>query len=358
MIPQQQQYNSLLCTGYTNDKSFVVRGLNIGIFNNTQKDVEYETTISMAKEEAFIPRKIMLHKQDNNMLILHPTMKETVYNMDLHNGKTCERWHMNDFNVKEILPINKNAQSTSASTLLGLNTAGFFMIDARMEEKIIKDCCFQYANNQRFSCGATTNRGDLVLGTSKGTIKLFNHKKLVSNAYSRHNAKKINGIYNKIKATSNLNNITNEIIGIDVTADGNWILATCKTYLLLIFSGLEDNTTGFDKPLISKGVKMFYLNINANDKTVKNVSFTPAQFNAGNNAEKHILTSTGKFLITWDFEKMKKEFYKNDKNLEQCIIREYQIKKYEYNIILDKFRYKDDKSIVVLFQNDVCLSKI
>lgn len=36
------------------------------------------------------------------------------------------------------------------------------------------------------------------------------------------------------------------IIGIDVTADGKWILATCRNYLLVASTALERGTTGFE----------------------------------------------------------------------------------------------------------------
>jgi hypothetical protein len=40
------------------------------------------------------------------------------------------------------------------------------------------------------------------------------------------------------------------IIGVDVTDDGTYILATCKTYLLLICTELkESNVTGFVKAM-------------------------------------------------------------------------------------------------------------
>ena len=37
-----------------------------------------------------------------------------------------------------------------------------------------------------------------------------------------------------------------KVLAVDVTADGQWILATCKTYLMVIPTKI-DGTTGFEK---------------------------------------------------------------------------------------------------------------
>jgi len=40
------------------------------------------------------------------------------------------------------------------------------------------------------------------------------------------------------------------IIGVDVTADGKWVLATCKTYLIVINTEIKDTgVTGFAKSM-------------------------------------------------------------------------------------------------------------
>jgi hypothetical protein len=47
------------------------------------------------------------------------------------------------------------------------------------------------------------------------------------------------------------------ILGVDVSEDGKWILATCETYLLLLTTEATDEsgtTSGFSKSLASKKV--------------------------------------------------------------------------------------------------------
>jgi flagellar hook protein FlgE len=52
-------------------------------------------------------------------------------------------------------------------------------------------------------------------------------------------------------------------------------------------------------------------------------------------AENAIVTSTGQFVIAWDFNKVKKG-----------LLDKYEIKKYEDLVVQDNFRFGDDKEIV------------
>lgn len=61
------------------------------------------------------------------------------------------------------------------------------------------------------------------------------------------------------------------------------------------------------------------------------VSFTPAKFNTGENSmEKTIITSTGPYMITWNFRKIK-----------GGKLHEYSIKKYGEDVIADNFKVYD-----------------
>jgi hypothetical protein len=75
------------------------------------------------------------------------------------------------------------------------------------------------------------------------------------------------------------------------------------------------------------------------------LSFTPAKFNTGPLKERSIVTSSGPYIITWNFRKVR-----------QGKLEEYQIKQYKDQIIADQFKYGDDKSIVVTLPNDVSLA--
>ena len=66
------------------------------------------------------------------------------------------------------------------------------------------------------------------------------------------------------------------------------------------------------------------------------ISFT--RFNLGEGQEENaIVTSSGQFVIAWDFAKVKKGH-----------ISQYEIKKYEDHVVQDSFKFGDDKQIVSL----------
>lgn len=59
------------------------------------------------------------------------------------------------------------------------------------------------------------------------------------------------------------------------------------------------------------------------------------RFNQGGQVENAIVTSTGQYVIAWDFAKVKKGQ-----------LDKYEIKKYEDNVVQDNFKFGDDKEIV------------
>jgi hypothetical protein len=118
---------------------------------------------------------------------------------------------------------------TQQQTLIGLSNNSLFRLDPRLRgQKLVDAECKSYATKNGFSCAATTEQGWVAVGSEKGEIRLFN--KLGINA----------------KAV--LPAIGDPIIGIDVTADGRWLVATCRSYLLLVDCwNKEENTSGFVK---------------------------------------------------------------------------------------------------------------
>ena len=60
------------------------------------------------------------------------------------------------------------------------------------------------------------------------------------------------------------------------------------------------------------------------------------RFNVGEGQEENaIVTSSGPFVIAWDFARVKKGQ-----------INQYEIKKYEDHVVQDSFKFGDDKQIV------------
>jgi len=348
--------NKLLAVGNTNktsNRAFVVRGDKIGVFSSSGDDLKFSTAIEnmmTPEKKTFSPRRLMLHDADKDMLMLGGE-KDKIYHMDLERGQVVDEWDTQGQALSTILPESKYAQSTPQKTLLGLNNSGFFLIDPRVsgKSKIVRSRCFQYSAgaNSRFNCGVTTDQGDLAVGSKNGDIKLFNAKSLQGDAFTHHSAS-YGGLSKAPRAKTRLPGFGDPILAIDVTADGKWILATCKTYLLVIPTSTSDGRSGFTKAMGKE--KPFPRRLQLKRDHVKllggNISFTPARFNMGANAERSIVTSTGPFVVTWNFRKVK-----------QNVLDHYQIKKYAQDVVADQFTYGEDRKIVVAMPDDVRLAK-
>jgi len=339
--------NSLLNVGYSNDRSFVVRGSQIGVFKHTPSNkLKYCTSIKRLKTKdgkLFSPKKAILHKQDRSMLLLHPDENKTVFRMDLERGDIVEEWKTDGMTpVNELFPQTKYSQMTSEDTVLGLNRLGFLYLDPRLpKDKMVSAQSYFYkpSTKAELSCAATTADGKVVAGTRNGDIRLFSENTLNTPKKDAEQAP---------RAKTALPGYGDPIIGIDVSADGQWVLATCKMYLLVIPTSLPDGRTGFDvsmgkqKPIPRRLQLRREHIIEMGGK----ISFTPARFNTGPDKETSIVTSTGPFVVTWNFRKVK-----------QNHLNEYQIKEYKEVVVADQFRYGNDKAIVVATPNDVSMAR-
>jgi hypothetical protein len=184
----------------------------------------------------------MLHDQDTKMILMNPGDPNSLYSMDIERGKVVEEWRIHDdISVNSITPESKFAQTTREQTLVGTSHNALFRIDPRISGNKLVDSQFkQYVSKNAFSAVTTTQAGKLAVASEKGDIRLFDS--IGKNAKTA------------------LPPLGDPITGIDVTADGRWIVATTKTYLLLIDTligeGRYKGNFGFDRsfPATSKPV--------------------------------------------------------------------------------------------------------
>lgn len=74
----------------------------------------------------------------------------------------------------------------------------------------------------------------------------------------------------------------------------------------------------------------------------KPVCFTPAKFNTGPGDEKTIVSSSGPYVITWNFRRIK-----------LGNTHDYVIKQYEEDIVADNFKFGQDRNIIVALGGNV-----
>jgi hypothetical protein len=332
--------NSQLAVGYKHDRSFVVRGSKIGVFKHTPNNhLEFTTNISKIetpKGKLFSPKKVMLHAEDQNMILQDESNPNSLYRMDLEYGKVVDEWKVHDdIPVETFAPENKFAQMSSTQPFLGLSRNALYKIDPRVHgNKLVEENLKQYMSKNDFSAAATTEKGHIAVASNKGDVRLFDRL--------------------GVNAKTHIPALGDPIIGLDVSADGRWALATCKNYLLLIDtlqkSGKNEGKLGFeksfakdDKPqprrlgLTPSHVAQFQ------HETKAPIAFTPAKFNTGlDQNETSIITSTGPFLVTWSLKKVLAG------NREP-----YAIKRYTAEVKADNFEFGSDKNVILALPNEV-----
>ncbi|QNP97667.1 VID27 cytoplasmic protein-domain-containing protein [Yarrowia lipolytica] len=334
--------NKLLAVGTSNDRSYVVRGNRIGVFKNTaDNELEFATTIeniSKPDKTSFNPDKMMLHYQDKHIVLQDKSEGNNLYKMDLEYGKVVDEWKVSDDSkngVVSFAPSAKFAQMTGEQTFLGMANSGLFRIDPRLSgSKLVDSEHKKYATNNQFSALTSTEGGHIAVASQKGEIRLFDRL--------------------GINAKTALPALGDPILGVDVSADGRWILATCKTYILLIDATIKDGKyegeTGF-KRSFAKDAKPRPKRLQISPEHVafmlaetgSGLNFTKAHFNQGpNSREQTVVTSSGPYVVTWSLKKL----LRGDAN-------PYLIKRYSDQVTAGDFRFGTDKNVIVATEDDV-----
>jgi hypothetical protein len=335
------EMNSQLAVGYKHDRSFVVRGSKIGVFKHTPNNhLEFSTNISKVMTpggKLMNPKKVMLHSEDKDLVLQNEGDPNKLYRMDLEYGKVVDEWNVHDdIPVVNFAPEKKFAQMTGEKTFLGVSNNALFRVDPRVSgNKLVESDLKQYASKNDFSALSTTEKGYIAVASNKGDIRLFDRL--------------------GIRAKTSLPALGDPIIGMDVSANGRWILGTTKNYILLIDAqqkdGKNEGKLGFEKPfsadskpqprrlaLTPEHVAQFF------HETGKHVSFTPAKFNTGidGTEETSIITATGPYIVEW-----------NLKRILRGMKAPYKIKRYEEEVKADDFKFGSDKNVIVALPNEV-----
>jgi len=333
--------NSQLAVGYKHDRSFVVRGSKIGVFKHTpDNQLQFSTNISKVATpngKLFSPTKVMLHAEDKDMILQNADNPNSLYRMDLEYGKVVDEWKVHDdIPINTFAPESKFSQMTGEQTFLGLSRNALYRVDPRLSgQKLVDSELKQYVSKNDFSAAATTEKGYIAVASNKGDIRMFDRL--------------------GINAKTHIPALGDPIIGLDVSADGRWVLATTRTYLLLIDALQKEGSAnagklGFEKAFAKDskpqprrlGLTPAHV-AQFQHETKAPLSFTPARFNTGPDAsETTIVTATGPFVVSWSMKKVlagRKD--------------PYSIKRYSEEVKADNFRFGSDRNMIVALPNEV-----
>lgn len=331
------QVNSQLAVAYNNDRTFVVRGDQLGVLSHAGSDgVEHRTTVKFndptRSGQSFQPSKILLQGKDTSMLLLDEADPTRVLRMDLERGEVVEQWgtdRTGGINFNALTLTDKYANLTHNQEFMGLNKNGLMRMDPRTNQLVVQSKKYAAGTRARLEAFATTGAGYIATASENGDIRMFD-------AVGKN-------------AKTHLPGLGDRVIGIDVTEDGCFILATTEKYLLVIDTRVKGEVKGgFQKSMGKNKPQPIKLTISPQDRTkhrMSDISFTTAHFNTGSSMERSIVTSTGPFIVTWSFRAVKQ-------GKKDC----YQVKRFKDSIVADQFAYGNDGKIVITLPNDVTLN--
>eukprot|EP01128_Nolandella_sp_AFSM9_P006672 TRINITY_DN3486_c0_g1_i1.p1 TRINITY_DN3486_c0_g1~~TRINITY_DN3486_c0_g1_i1.p1 ORF type:complete len:691 (+),score=156.89 TRINITY_DN3486_c0_g1_i1:17-2089(+) len=295
--PTSPEKNSFMAAGRKTDFSFVSRGRGFGVYKMNGDEVSYQKSVDGLQDKnghTIDPESMMVHDEDEKLLMLNKRDKNSVYQMDIETGHMVSEFQTDGMTAKALIPITHNAQSTPQKDFRLLSGAGFLRIDPRIAGGVVQNEVFQWSGaTSKFECAATTADGDLVIGSRLGKINLYSRERFAGGGRGV-------GLGDRKSATTVLPGRGDPILGVDVTKDGSYVVATCQRYLLFYNThprGLAENA--FKKPAAKAMRPPMKLSIRPTDlKKFGESNFKHAAFNY-NGPETTIVASSGKNVITW-----------------------------------------------------------
>lgn len=135
-----------------------------------------------------------------------------------------------------------------------------------------------------------------------------------------------------------------------MSEDGEYVLTTTAKNLIVISTAVraQKSHSGFLTSMGKNKPAPRKLVIKSEDiarHRMGEINFTPAHFNSGSSLERRIVTSTGLFIVTWNFRSVKLDRLDN-----------YKVARYHDIVVADDFTYNDDGRIVVTLPNDVSVA--
>jgi len=345
----RQDSNSSLAVAWRHERSFVARGTSIGVFDHTpERAVQYRSSLSVNdRGREFSPRTMLSTDSDSKMMLLDQAKPKCLFQMDLERGEMVNAWDTGVDELHMLAPRTKFGQRDGEQVVMGFNQKGGFMLDPRLPGSPVVETRTRYygaSNNPMITCAATTQEGHVVTGSRTGEVRMFNAKTFAEDIKDP--------LDRKLRAKTTLVGLGDPIVGIDVTADGSWVLVTCKNYLYVLPSKRDGHSgashDAFTKSIGGKDIapRKLALSLAHVQDLGGQVSFTPAKFNTAGSQENYIVTSTGNWLIRWNFRQVKLGKLHN-----------YTVHAYQQDVIAEQPTMESDRAFVVALKDNVAMAQ-
>lgn len=259
-------------------------------------------------------KQALLSENERSMFVLDD-LQGQLANLDLDRGEVVQTYAPKSNGVEvpiESVTYSNKFAAANPFLLTGITNNCGFMMDTRLdgtkcivseEGKGVSDYSITLKPKaNKFTCHATSRNGFLAIGDQSGELRLYT---------GAPGAKKPNGKGHFPKSAKTALKCGEPIVYLDMTADGELILATTPTQVLVIATKYlhdEKVTNGFEDRMGPQ--KPTPLRLLPSPQQIaamgKHVAFTRAVFEKNEQGEHWITASCGSFLCTWSLDSVRR----------------------------------------------------
>ena len=299
--------------GWRSSKVYASRKGKFCIYSNSDQNIQKDSEILLAGKN---PTSLLLHKEDTQLLFMTENTPNIVYKLDIEKGVIVDEFTVQDKAFIQLCHQNKMSSLTGTEEFVGLCEKSLYTFDCRTANKIVRE--FKYSTNPGFTCITTTDEGYSAVASSKGEIRLY---------------KEIGK-----KSTTNFPALGPGIKSIDSTRNGDWLLATTSSHLMVLRTRLGGDLA-YTKAIARKlrpPKKLTLTPEDLNQFNILKIDFSPAKFNVSADGEENsIITSTGKYVIVWNFISVK-----------AGKLYDYTIKSVDERVVKNEFKFGEDNAVL------------
>lgn len=275
--------------GKLHDRTFVLKNKGVVSVLKTSKYNELLPFMALPLEPPSNYSCIETFNNDTNLLFLNPeSLRSPIIQHDIILNQTISEWETpSDLSSPIVSICQEDKTSNSSPIIMGVNKDDIIYFDSRLNSKN-KVCNINNYKNKNFTSIASCKGALFAIANKAGEVRLYNK-------YTTQ-AKSLFPCYG------------DEITYIDLTKNGLYAIATCNKYLIVI-----PTQDGFNYNIKKK--EMIYITLTISESDIRKYSldnyvFNKAKFdNNKNEEESKIVCGLGKYIVVWDFEKIKKGIF-------------------------------------------------
>ncbi|KAK9862011.1 hypothetical protein WJX84_000959 [Apatococcus fuscideae] len=292
------------------DRSYLIKNGQIDVLRNVMggvQDLDLSVDVTPTRGPAFTPSKVLLMNRERRMNMLSPEGGQKLWHTDIETGKVVSEWGFEkdgvDAPMRDIVNDSKSAQMDDRDTFMGIGSNRLVRWDMRAPSGIVSDmgspsvlsykAGHDYKTKTDFQCVATSGDGYVAVGSTDGQVRLYNNA----------SDKSLN------RASTSIPGLGLPITAIDITFDGKWVIATTKSYLMVVKTVFRDKqgkeTNAFKSRAGSSAPqpRLLRLKLEDADKTghrpLAQGKFT--WVSESGRQERWIVATCGLYTVLWNF---------------------------------------------------------